>query len=208
MWAWLRMLCNVPTGISDFLGTMAVSTNSPERRTNLTWLPFWLVSTKPAASRRRLTSRKGWGLSRPNLDLDQADLRRPCCLRRFEVQFNRFLEIVKSLFLGVALAGDVEFEALGDIPPPLAPNGSRKWSLHELIVSKARALRTAARVPMVPSQIRSLTAPRELCWRPACFPRRSNRSVGWLELARWGHRRRLLALSDNAVSGYPFHSAS
>src|ERR1035441_1317706 len=23
MWAWLRMLCSVPTGISDFLGTMA-----------------------------------------------------------------------------------------------------------------------------------------------------------------------------------------
>ena len=91
---------------------MAVSTTSPERRTNLTWLPFWLVSTKPAASRRRLTSRKGWGLSRPNLDLDQADLRRPCCLRRFEVQFNRFLEIGKGLFLGLALAGNVEFEAL------------------------------------------------------------------------------------------------
>src|ERR1035437_788968 len=163
MWAWLRMLCRVPTGISGFLGTMAVSTTSPERRTNLTWLPFWLVSTKPAASRRRLTSRKGWGLSRPNLDLDQADLRRPRCLRRFEVQFNRFLEVGKSVFLGIALACDVEFEALGDIPLPLAPNGSRKWSLHHLIVSQARVLRMAARVPRVPSLIRSLTAPRELC---------------------------------------------
>jgi hypothetical protein len=58
------------------------------------------------------------------------------------------------------LAGDVEFEALGDIPPPLAPNGSRKWSHHDLIVSQARERCTAARVPMVPSQIRSLTAPR------------------------------------------------
>ena len=81
-------------------------------------------------------------------------------MRRFEVQFNRFLEIGKGLFLGLALAGNVEFEALGDIPPPLAPNGSRKWSLHDLIVSRARVLRTAARVPTVPSQIRSLTAPR------------------------------------------------
>ena len=68
-------------------------------------------------------------------------------MRRFEVQFNCLLEIGKCLFLGVALAGDVEFEALRDIPPPLAPNGSRKWSLHDLIVSQARALRTAARVP-------------------------------------------------------------
>ena len=64
-------------------------------------------------------------------------------MRRFEVQLNRFLEIGESLFLGVALAGDVELKALGDIPPPLAPNGSRKWSLHDLIVSQARALRTA-----------------------------------------------------------------
>jgi hypothetical protein len=75
------------------------------------------------------------GLSRPNLDLDRADLRRPCRLRRFEVQFNRFLEVGKSLFLGLALTGNVEFEALGDIPLPLAPNGRRKRSLHGLIVS-------------------------------------------------------------------------
>ena len=81
-------------------------------------------------------------------------------MRRFEVQFNRFLEIGKGLFLGVALAGDVEFEALGDIPPPLAPDGGRKWSLHDLIVSQARERCTAARVPMVPTQIGSLTAPR------------------------------------------------
>ena len=33
------------------------------------------------------------GLNRPNLYLDRADLRRSCCLRRFEVQFNRFLEV-------------------------------------------------------------------------------------------------------------------
>jgi len=164
---------------------MAVSTTSPERRTNLTWLPFWLVSTKPAASRRRLTSRKGWGLSRPNLDLDQADLRRPCCLRRFEVQFNRFLEIGKSLFLGVALAGDVEFEALGDIPPPLAPNGSRKWSLHDLIVSQARVLRTSASAATQPesgtvgaSQMTTSWAFR-WCepWRCRFAPRRARESL-------------------------------
>ena len=54
---------------------------------------------------------------------------------RFEVQFNRFLEVGQSLVLGLALAGDVEFEALRDIPLPLAPNGSGKRSLHGLIVS-------------------------------------------------------------------------
>lgn len=96
-------------------------------------------------------------------------------MRRFEVQFNRFLEVGKSLFLGLPLAGDIEFEALGDIPLALTPNGSRKWSLHDLIVSQAKVLRTAALVPMVPS----LTAPRELCWRPVCFPPRCNRNPGW-----------------------------
>ena len=43
------------------------------------------------------------GLSRPNLDLDHPDLRRTRCLRRFEVQFNRLLEVGKSLILGAAL---------------------------------------------------------------------------------------------------------
>jgi hypothetical protein len=42
-------------------------------------------------------------------------------LQRLKVQFNRFLEVGKSLFLGLALAGDIEFQALGDIPLPLAP---------------------------------------------------------------------------------------
>jgi len=50
-------------------------------------------------------------------------------LRRFEVQLNRFLKVVKSFFLGIALAGDIEFEALGDIPLPFAPNGSQQHRL-------------------------------------------------------------------------------
>lgn len=48
---------------------------------------FWLASTKPTDSSRRLTSRKGCGLSRPNLHLDHTDLGRPRSLRRFEMQF-------------------------------------------------------------------------------------------------------------------------
>ena len=51
-------------------------------------------------------------------------------MRRFEVQFNRFLEVGKSLFLGLALAGDIDLQAQGDIPTPLASNGSGKRSLH------------------------------------------------------------------------------
>jgi len=146
MWAWLKMLRKVPTGISGFLGTMAVSTTFPERRTNLTWLPFWLASTKPAASSRRLISRQGCGLSRPNLDLDHTHFRRPRWLGRFEMQFKRFPQVGKGFFLGLALAGDIDLQALGDVPLPLTPNGRGEWSLHDLIVSQARTLCAAVRV--------------------------------------------------------------
>src|SRR5271169_4502334 len=131
------MLRSVPTGMSAFLGTMVVSMISPERRTNLTWLPFWLASTKPASWSRRRTSRKGRGLSRPKLDLNDTDLWWPRRLRRFEVQFQRFLQVGKSLFLGFALAGDIELQALGDVPLPLAPNCRGEWSLHDFIVPQA-----------------------------------------------------------------------
>jgi len=53
---------------------------------------------------RRSTSRKGRGLSRPNLDLDQTDSGRPGCLRRFEVKFQGFRQIGKRFLFGLALA--------------------------------------------------------------------------------------------------------
>ena len=80
------MLRRVPTAISCFLGTIAVSTIDPSRLTNLTWLPFWEASTNPAASSLGLTSRKGCGLSRPNFDLDQPNLGRPRSPGRLEVK--------------------------------------------------------------------------------------------------------------------------
>ena len=58
---------------------------------------------------------------------------------RLEVQFQRFCQIGKSLFLGLALAGDVEFQALGDVPLPFTPNCRREWSLHDLILSQGDA---------------------------------------------------------------------
>ena len=57
---------------------------------------------------------------------------------------NRFLEVGKSLFLGLTLAGDIEFQALGNVPLPFTPNGSRERSLHDLIVSHVRVLRRVA----------------------------------------------------------------
>jgi hypothetical protein len=33
------------------------------------------------------------------------------------------------------LAGDIDFQALGDVPLPLAPNSRGEWSLHDHILS-------------------------------------------------------------------------
>lgn len=143
MWAWLRMLRNVPTGTSCFFGTIAVSTTSPARRTNLTWLPFWLASTNPAASRRRLISRKGCGLSRPNLDLDHADSGLSCRSRRLEVQFQRLFQVRQGLFFGFTLAGHIDLQALGDEPLPLTPNGCSERTRHAHILSQTPGVRLA-----------------------------------------------------------------
>ena len=90
-------------------------------RTNLTWLPFWFPSANPADSSRRLTSRKGKGLSRANLDLDDANHRRARGLRRFEMKFERLLQIFQGLLFGLALAGDVDFKTLRYVPLAFAP---------------------------------------------------------------------------------------
>src|ERR1035437_3715668 len=129
------MLRSVPTGTSDFFGAMTVSTVSSDRRTNLTCLPFWLVSTNPAASSRRLTSRKGCGLSRPNLNLDHANDGWTRGLRWFEVQLQRFLQVGESLFFAFTLAGDIDFEALRNVPLSFAPDGRGKRLLHNNVLS-------------------------------------------------------------------------
>ena len=112
------------------MGTITVSIDPLILRTNLTWLPFWLVSTKPVDSLRRLTSRKGKGLRRPNLNLNRSDLRRARGFRWLEMQFESFFKIGERFFFGRALAGDVDFQTLRDVPIPLAPDGGGEWSFH------------------------------------------------------------------------------
>jgi hypothetical protein len=51
-------------------------------------------------------------LAHPNLDLDDADAGRARHLRRFELKFQCFLQVGKSIFLGLALTGDIELQAL------------------------------------------------------------------------------------------------
>jgi hypothetical protein len=57
-------------------------------------------------------------------------------LRRLEVKFQRFLQIDECLFLGLALARDIDFEALSNISVSFAPDGCGKWSLHDHIFSQ------------------------------------------------------------------------
>ena len=82
-----------------------------------------------------LPSRKDWGLSRPNLNLDQANLRWARGVRRFEVELKSFLQVRQSHFFGFALPGDVNFQALRDVPWPFLPDGCREWSLQATILS-------------------------------------------------------------------------
>jgi hypothetical protein len=56
-------------------------------------------------------------------------------LRWFEVQLQRFLQVGKSLFFAFTLAGDIDFEALRNVPPSFAPDGRGKRLLHDNILS-------------------------------------------------------------------------
>jgi len=52
------------------------------------------------------------------------------------MEFERLLEIGQGFLFRFALAGDVNFEALRDVPIPFAPHGCRKWTFHEFILTK------------------------------------------------------------------------
>jgi len=52
------------------------------------------------------------------------------------VQFQGFLQILEGFFYSLVPAGNVNLEALGDVPFPFAPYGRSKWSLDDEIVSE------------------------------------------------------------------------
>ncbi len=56
-------------------------------------------------------------------------------MRRLEMEFQRFLQVGESFLFALTLAGYIYFEALRNIPFPLAPDGSGELSLHENILS-------------------------------------------------------------------------
>jgi hypothetical protein len=51
------------------------------------------------------------------------------------VKFERFLQVRKSFFFALPLAGNVDFEALRNIPIPFTPDGSGESSDHNYILS-------------------------------------------------------------------------
>ena len=81
------------------------------------------------------------GLNRPNLNLDCAQPWRTRGLWRLEVKLQRFLQVSKGLLFGLTLAGDIDFEALRDVPIPFPPDGGGEWSLHDHILSYRRQVR-------------------------------------------------------------------
>jgi hypothetical protein len=61
-------------------------------------------------------------LSRPNFDLNHANLRRMGRAGRLEMEFQSFPQILEGLFLSPSLAGYIDLQTLGDIPIALTPH--------------------------------------------------------------------------------------
>ena len=57
-------------------------------------------------------------------------------MRWLEVELQRFFQVGERLFFGLTLAGDIDFEALGNVPVPFSPNCSGKRSLHDHILAQ------------------------------------------------------------------------
>lgn len=91
---------------------------------------------------RRLNSRNACGLSRPNLNLNLngTNAGRAGGLRWFEVKLQRLLQILEGFFFGLALAGNIDFEASCDMPASISPNSGCEWTFDDRIVSQDTAL--------------------------------------------------------------------
>lgn len=81
-------------------------------------------------------SERKW-LRRTEFDLELLHMRHRCRLRFLEVEFEGFPEVGERSCLGFALAGDIHFETLGDVPLSLADDASREHSLHARVLSFA-----------------------------------------------------------------------
>ena len=125
------------------LWAITVSTTWPERRTNSTWPLFWLASSnRPLKSALDFAE---WLLPKPpNLYLDCRHLCGTRGLRRVEVKLQRFLQVSRGVLFGLALAGDIDFEARRDIPlsfrQTVAGNGRFLTIFFHMVAEFARLL--------------------------------------------------------------------
>jgi hypothetical protein len=54
--------------------------------------------------------------------------------RRFKMQFQRVLPIRQRFLLRFALGGEINLQALRDVPFAFPPHRSRKWAFHSRIL--------------------------------------------------------------------------
>ena len=81
------------------------------------------------------------------LDLAEAErLKPPQPLPQFDARLEGEWQLavrsaipvpLESFFFGSALAGNIDIQALGNKPVPLAPNSSRKRTLHKTILAQS-----------------------------------------------------------------------
>jgi hypothetical protein len=117
-------------------GTITTRTPSAPLLINLTWLPFWLVSTKPADRSFRTTWRYVSGLSRANFHLNGRNDRNGGGGGRLKIEFQRLAEMIQRLLFAAAVAGDINLSALGDEPLAFLPHMGRVFLLHPNIISQ------------------------------------------------------------------------
>src|SRR5260370_25861469 len=108
-----------------------------------TWLPRRRTSTKPCLARMLQTSRPERVRSLPNLHVERCDVELALealpdltLARRLEEEGDRLLDVVASLLDAVALAGNVEFGAQGNVAVPFAvdPGSDMLDALHPFIM--------------------------------------------------------------------------
>src|SRR2546426_8402093 len=108
-----------------------------------TWLPRRRTSTKPCLARMLQTSRPERVRSLPNLHVERCDVELALealpdltLARSLEEDGDRLLDVVASLLDVVALAGNVEFGAQGNVAVPFAvdPGSDMLDALHAFIM--------------------------------------------------------------------------
>jgi hypothetical protein len=98
------------------------------------------------------------------------------------MKLQRFLQVEKCLFFVLALAGDVHFQALSDVPVALTPDDRGKRTLYESILPPARRAHNTCR---------SVTVAAPFGWyvQYSFRTRAPSESVGNFRNSRKDHRR-------------------